>query len=240
MPLTYGSVIPQGLAGTLRPREDTAPMSAPYALEHWLPRELVARCGQRSLSDFVEDYADTYFLLIRLWDRYDNFTTSLMSREAALLDHDRARSGSFTTAEHATTVARLRAGGALEPPERVGAAKEAQNDLCFLLPLCPKQAGDKPSRLTVGRSRAREVLLQHRSVSQLHAWFDFDAGGQLFLTDADSKNKTLLNGERVGASPVLVSPGSALRFGAVRATLCEPATIWAVLAGQSEASLLSG
>ncbi len=206
-------------------------MAREYATQHWFPRALVARCGKRSLSAFMEDYADTYFLLIRLWDRHDNFSAGLMSREQELLEE--VPDTGFTTADHSATVARLRAGGLLQPPEQAGAAPESQNDLCFLLPVRPRmQRGDNP-RITLGRSRGREILFQHRSVSQLHAWLEFDAQGRLYLTDADSKNKTYLNAERVLGEPVLVAAGASLRFGAVRATVCEPATIWGVLSEEA-------
>lgn len=215
-------------------------MSRQYALEHWFPRELVARCGRRPLSAFMEEYADTYFLLIRLWDRQDAFTAGLMSHEPALLEYESQPPPAFTTADHSITVARLRAGGAPRPPEQTGAGPDSQNDLCYLLPVRPRMAQGENHRITVGRSRSREIMLPHRSVSQLHAWFEFDAEGRLHLTDADSKNKTLMNGERVVGEPVLVAAGSSLRFGAVRATVCEPATIWGVLSGESYPSYGQG
>ncbi len=203
-----------------------------YALQHWLPRELVARCGRRSLDAFMAEYSDTYFLLIRLWDPHDPFTAGLMSRNAQLRE-EAPPTTSFTTADHSITVARLRAGQAARPPEETGAASDSQSDLCFLLPVSASmQRADSP-RITLGRSRSREILLQHRSISQLHAWFHFDASGRMFLTDADSKNKTFLNGERVLSEPVQVAAGAALRFGAVRATVCEPAAIWGVLSADA-------
>jgi pSer/pThr/pTyr-binding forkhead associated (FHA) protein len=60
-------------------------------------------------------------------------------------------------------------------------------------------------KVTVGRSRDNDVVLNHPSVSRHHLEFFFDPEGNVFLTDLNSSNGTFVNGRRISGSVQLRS-----------------------------------
>jgi len=189
----------------------------------------VELCQRLPLSGFLQHYADAYFLLIRLWERDDALTTSLMSRAEQLSGVAASATPYSTTAEYESSSARLASGQPFPAPNASGVVPSSQRDLCFLMAVRRGAEPNKARRLALGRSRSCDLWTHHRSISQQHAWFGFDDAGRLQLTDADSKNKTLIEGDRVKDQPVFANVGAVLQFGAVRATVCAPAAIWTTL-----------
>lgn len=77
--------------------------------------------------------------------------------------------------------------------------------------------------ITVGRTENNDIPLDDNSVSRFHAYFQEDPKKGLLLSDADSRNGTFVNGEKLKAkSPVAVKPGAKLRFGSIDMTLYSP------------------
>lgn len=74
--------------------------------------------------------------------------------------------------------------------------------------------------LTIGRTRASDVVLTDPTVSRLHAELRRADEGWL-LSDFSSTNGTHVNGSRITA-PVLVQPGDAVWFGEVGFRLALP------------------
>ncbi len=72
------------------------------------------------------------------------------------------------------------------------------------------------TRVTVGREDGAGLVIEHESVSRVHARFDAE-GDSLTLTDLKSGNGTYVNGERVLSRPV--AEGDTIRFGDVEYTL---------------------
>lgn len=72
------------------------------------------------------------------------------------------------------------------------------------------------TRITVGREDGAGLVIEHESVSRVHARFDAD-GDALTLTDLKSGNGTWVNGERVLSRPVV--SGDVIRFGDCEYTL---------------------
>lgn len=81
---------------------------------------------------------------------------------------------------------------------------------------------DGQGPLTIGRTKATDVVLPDRTVSKLQAFLTPRADGALVVTDAGSKNGTWHDGARLadGAS-VVVQPGQAITFGTVAAKLLD-------------------
>jgi hypothetical protein len=73
----------------------------------------------------------------------------------------------------------------------LGALSLQSDDITFY-PLRSRPSSPSPERLSVGRSRDNDVVLQHPSVSKVHAHL-VQKGGQWQLTDAESKNGTFMN-----------------------------------------------
>jgi pSer/pThr/pTyr-binding forkhead associated (FHA) protein len=85
-------------------------------------------------------------------------------------------------------------------------------------------------RISVGRAVNKDIVLRDGSVSKFHAWFELDEEVGFYLTDAGSKNLTLVNG--VALEPrkrVAVAPGDSSRFGSINACVCEPAELFSAL-----------
>jgi pSer/pThr/pTyr-binding forkhead associated (FHA) protein len=66
----------------------------------------------------------------------------------------------------------------------------------------------------IGRSDYCSILIAHPSVSRLHASISRTPDG-LQIRDLGSRNGTFVNGVAVGATPVLVNAGDAVRIGTV-------------------------
>jgi pSer/pThr/pTyr-binding forkhead associated (FHA) protein len=74
-------------------------------------------------------------------------------------------------------------------------------------------------RITVGRTSNNDIVLDDRSVSRFHAFFEQHEGNGWTLTDAGSRNGSFVSGRRIAArKPVALSNGVAVRIGAVQLT----------------------
>ncbi|HKL88483.1 MAG TPA: FHA domain-containing protein, partial [Salinibacter sp.] len=68
-------------------------------------------------------------------------------------------------------------------------------------------------RITIGRGSNNDLTLPDQKVSSEHAEIRSD-GGQYLLSDRDSKNKTYVDGRRVGESePYVLESGDVFRVG---------------------------
>lgn len=87
-----------------------------------------------------------------------------------------------------------------------------------VMPLRQK-AQEPPRRLFhVGRGMPCDVVLAFESVSRLHAFIEQDAEGNYFVRDAQSKNGTYLNGERIPPNvPMELGEEAHIIFGEVEA-----------------------
>lgn len=74
--------------------------------------------------------------------------------------------------------------------------------------------------LVIGRSEYCSLILDHVSVSRLHARMRFAAGG-VVIEDAKSRNGTFVNERRIDA-PTVIGPADRIVVGSVRVVL-EPA-----------------
>lgn len=93
----------------------------------------------------------------------------------------------------------------------------------------PLRAGEMPRLMTIGRSPTSDVPLPDPSVSTQHASLFLD-GLSVQLRDEGSKNGTTLNGRKLEVGKLRwLQPMDRLTFGRVRAFVCDPAALRAVL-----------
>lgn len=83
-----------------------------------------------------------------------------------------------------------------------------------------RRIGTANRPLTIGRTKATDVVIDDKTVSKLHAFFATQDDGTLRLTDAGSTNGTFVDGVRLRAPPAgqehVVAPGDVVRFGTVK------------------------
>lgn len=79
---------------------------------------------------------------------------------------------------------------------------------------------DEPKRrVTIGRSMYCDIVVADPCVSSLHT-FLFRKGDRVFLVDAGSKNRVLVNGVRVHRGSVELFSGSVITVGSVQLLAC--------------------
>ncbi len=104
--------------------------------------------------------------------------------------------------------------------------------------ICPFRKRESPTpglteRFNVGRARNNDIVLRHSSVSKLHAFFQRDSKGTLFVTDVGSTNLTRVNGAPIAASTAVpLETGTELRFGQVSGLLCDTRVLHALIEQQ--------
>lgn len=82
-------------------------------------------------------------------------------------------------------------------------------------------------RVSVGRATNKDIVLRHPNVSKLHAWFEVDESGGIYVADAGSSNGTFLNHARLPSRELTpVDAGHHLRFGSVEAVVYGAGPLW--------------
>lgn len=96
----------------------------------------------------------------------------------------------------------------------------ASEPMVFMVEKVPGLKNPFSMGVTVGRVETNDVALDDASVSRFHAWLQLDERTQQwFLTDAESKNGTFLDGAQVPPKQRIgLRDGSKLKFGDVEVT----------------------
>ena len=90
-----------------------------------------------------------------------------------------------------------------------------------------RERNGSPLPVFIGRSRRRDVVVDHASVSKKHASIVLEQpGDKFYLTDEESKNGTCINGQPI--KPSVKTPlrsGAYITFGHVVLVFLDPATL---------------
>jgi pSer/pThr/pTyr-binding forkhead associated (FHA) protein len=87
-------------------------------------------------------------------------------------------------------------------------------------------------RVSVGRATNNDIVIRDDSVSKVHAWFARGEEGNIYIADAGSRNKTMVNGIVIPLqSPEEIKGGDGIRFGAVESILCSAKVYWQAVHG---------
>lgn len=114
--------------------------------------------------------------------------------------------------------------------EELDAAVKAQGWQALAIAKSP----DNPwrGRVSLGRARNNDLVINAPSVSKLHAHFMIEDDASVRLTDAGSHNGTTVNGKRLAADkPQVLADGDQLVFGDVVAIFYSPVSFAAYLGG---------
>ena len=99
-----------------------------------------------------------------------------------------------------------------------------------VLPLVKDASNPWPERISLGRARNNDVVLADSSVSKLHGHYTWDKQGGMFLTDTNSRNGIIVQGERL---PVNVRKpvrfGDAVSFGSINVTFISAAQLFTLI-----------
>ena len=85
--------------------------------------------------------------------------------------------------------------------------------------------------ISIGRSSNCDIVIDHASISKLHAYFKAEVSGDFSITDAGSKNRTFIEEfPLVENKPIPIKSGHSVRFGeSIRGTFFLPTDFHAFL-----------
>ena len=95
-----------------------------------------------------------------------------------------------------------------------------------------KTTETSPDRITVGRTPDNDIVIDHATISKLHAYFVKKAGSGFELGDAGSHNGTWLRGQllpRNGPSSPVIESGDTVGFGELKFTFQGSSASWDLL-----------
>lgn len=186
-------------------------------------------------SYFVGRYGDALLLLIKLQPAVDQLERGLLSSD--VIEGEKVapsvRAMAFDTAINADVEdirATLADAGSM-PPSIVRSERLRwliRSDRFYVTALRKRTLEDTfRDRVSVGRAANKDLVLRHPNVSKLHAWFELDDNGGVYVADAESSNGTWLNHQRLPARELTpLSAGQHVRFGSVEAIVCSAGALW--------------
>jgi hypothetical protein len=90
-----------------------------------------------------------------------------------------------------------------------------------------RYSGDDP-KISVGRAPICDVVLPFSALSKVHAYVQEESADNWLVSDAGSRNGTLVNGVRLASTQsARLKDGTTLRFGDVTARFVLPSSFWA-------------
>jgi hypothetical protein len=109
-------------------------------------------------------------------------------------------------------------------------AQAALREVQGIFPVLKSARNPYKDRISVGRAKTCDVVLQTRYMSKLHAHLLRNDDGTFELRDANSSNGTFKNGERLQQNQkVPVRPGDRVRFGFLETQFVDAAQLYDLL-----------
>jgi FHA domain len=200
----------------------------------WQPKELLNLITREPLAVMRKGVGAAPFLIVRLDDFSNDLQQGLAAADQAVSDKRSSRAIRSTLQISVDMVEQLRMLRTQEVSVPTPATNETANAnragfpvpewlgaRCYVVRLSNRSEGGAP--LSIGRDPRHNIVLQHPSVSALHAYIT--VGAELSLRDAKSRNGTLVNG--VPAKGVVtLNVGDKIKLGAVQAVLCSADEVW--------------
>jgi hypothetical protein len=195
------------------------------------PRDLVEDAATLDLMEFLTRHGDAQLLLVRIPEGDTELELGL-SASPPTTGVGRAGPFPFRTGLQAPPRAWRSESETVRREEPAALWQLLEKHAYFAVPVRKRADSDAlfMGRISIGRARNKDIVLRHSSISKFHAWFEVDESENLHVADAGSTNLTHVNGQPLGPrARTAVSPGDALRFGALESVLCSPGNFWASL-----------
>ena len=68
-------------------------------------------------------------------------------------------------------------------------------------------------RISIGRNRNSQIVINNNTISKDHAIIEFDEDGNAIIKDLNSSNGTYVNGQRLKVIPIRLKTGDKITFG---------------------------
>ena len=68
-------------------------------------------------------------------------------------------------------------------------------------------------RISIGRNRTSQIVINNNTISKDHAIIEFDEDGSAIIKDLNSSNGTYVNGQRLKVMPIRLKTGDKITFG---------------------------
>jgi hypothetical protein len=99
-----------------------------------------------------------------------------------------------------------------------------------VLPLVKDAGNPWPERISLGRARNNDVVLADSSVSKLHGHYTWDKQGGMFLTDTNSRNGIIVQGEKLAPNVrAQVHFGDTVVFGSIHTTFVSAVQLFTLI-----------
>lgn len=202
----------------------------------WQPQELIQTLLTKSADQLTRELG-RHLLLVRLNDFSRELTLGLQQGQPPGANKGHKMTLAFTlSAEQLKELDELsksprsvpRSVPRSLPVPSAPLPPEWRDAPCYLLPLKDRTRSIH-GIISVGRTASNDIVLDHASVSGQHAELRID--GVPAVRDLESRNHTFVDGERVTEWREL-AVGNILKFGAVQAVLCSPASLLAAVSGR--------
>lgn len=104
-----------------------------------------------------------------------------------------------------------------------------------LLPIVKRAGAIFQDRISVGRTRNSDIVIDHPKVSKFHAYFSI-SNGSYMVSDADSTNGTFVAGQRISPNQnVMIGDETEVRFGTQPTIFILPHSLYRFLKNRREA-----
>lgn len=207
--------------------------------ENLQPSDFVDGVLEQSRTFFLSLYGESLFLLVRL----DATTKDLMAELTGVSLNETELQGAHKTSSEGLsfhTQTGLQSHHASGKRKTIASKTELYISVLLdrvrefphiMIPLCKREQEDAyMNRISIGRSRNKDIVLRHNTVSKFHAWLEMDETGTLFVADAGSKNGTRVKGTPVAPRTLVrVDPGDEVYFGSINVTYCPAEGIWELI-----------
>jgi hypothetical protein len=196
----------------------------------WSPRTLVERAAEQPLENFVSTVTE-FLLVVRLNDFSSELAAGLAGNDSTMNRGHSRRTNTISMSFNLPEQTEMTGPPSKFPAPVRNESTRTEFDLspelltseCYVTRI-RKRTTDMPKHMVmVGRANTQDITLQHPSVSREHAVFNTEHG--LSITDVGSRNHTFVNDE-LARGIVKLKPGDALKFGAVRCSICTATGFW--------------